>query len=512
MTRFARAKGSKASNERVPEEATTWTEMKQQLQERVNRDKDVKKQKVAEQERSKNYREFLKEKENEVMNNSKWADLSDLKGSVGTSSKNLRNQKRKLDEVAENKAAKKLKVDSGVLKKPKKDKANEQEVVDEAPKTKKKKNLLPPLKPVGEMTDKELLKLEKKKQRRQRQAEKRKMLREQAKSADGAGDEKPKPLNKKKLNKKPTNASEKLKESIVEIKPKQNLTDAEKKKIEKKKLKHTKQLEKRKQHKEAQSQESGTQDKQKNFTKTTNNKLKTLKPKQKENLKRNSNPKPNKEAKRRKPLPEIERVVMNGKDVELIRFDGYPVKKDDFERLVQLRKDMISKGIPRSEVKETLKLERRKAEKALAREKKNVCFNCRKSGHLLSECPNLNDETSGTGICFKCGSTEHTHFECRVVRSQDFKFATCFICNEQGHIARQCPDNAKGLYPKGGACKVCGDVTHLKKDCPKFQVEQESNNIYAEKISNNSIDALEFGNLPKLKNIPVNRSNKIVKF
>lgn len=37
----------------------------------------------------------------------------------------------------------------------------------------------------------------------------------------------------------------------------------------------------------------------------------------------------------------------------------------------------------------------------------------------------------------------------------------------QGHISRQCPDNPRGIYPKGGACKECGDVTHLKKDCPK---------------------------------------------
>lgn len=31
MTRFARADGSKASNKRVPEEASSWIDMKQQL-------------------------------------------------------------------------------------------------------------------------------------------------------------------------------------------------------------------------------------------------------------------------------------------------------------------------------------------------------------------------------------------------------------------------------------------------------------------------------------------------
>lgn len=40
----------------------------------------------------------------------------------------------------------------------------------------------------------------------------------------------------------------------------------------------------------------------------------------------------------------------------------------------------------------------------------------------------------------------------------------------QGHIARQCPDNPKGLYPNGGCCKLCGDVTHLRKDCPTVSI------------------------------------------
>jgi hypothetical protein len=31
----------------------------------------------------------------------------------------------------------------------------------------------------------------------------------------------------------------------------------------------------------------------------------------------------------------------------------------------------------------------------------------------------------------------------------------------------QCPRNAKGVFPKGGACHKCGSVQHRLKDCPQ---------------------------------------------
>lgn len=169
-------------------------------------------------------------------------------------------------------------------------------------------------------------------------------------------------------------------------------------------------------------------------------------------------------------------------------------------------------GIPRSEVKRTLQLERRKAEKTLAREKKKVCFHCRKAGHMLSECPDLNKDasTNGTGICFKCGSTEHTHFECKVTKGEEFKFASCFICREQGHIARQCPDNPKGLYPQGGGCRICGDVTHLKKDCPQLQQEKEDNAVFLKTISSGNLEIDEDTDKVQAKPTPV--KNKVIKF
>lgn len=146
-------------------------------------------------------------------------------------------------------------------------------------------------------------------------------------------------------------------------------------------------------------------------------------------------PKKKKEHARRKELPENV-LILNGEEVEIVTLHGFPITSKDGERIQELRKSLISKGIPRSEVERTIKLERRKAEKSLARLKKNMCFHCRKGGHILSECPELNKDGSksslpSSGLCFKCGSTEHTHFACKVVRTQDYKFASCFICKEQ---------------------------------------------------------------------------------
>lgn len=222
------------------------------------------------------------------------------------------------------------------------------------------------------------------------------------------------------------------------------------------------------------------------------------------------------EHKRRKPEAAGPlKITINGVDLEIVKYDGFPVKKEDAERLKELRRAMIMKGIPKGEVDATMKLERRRAEKALARAKKSVCFHCRKAGHNLSDCPELSSEHAATGICFKCGSTEHTHFECKVSKASEYRYATCFICREQGHIAKQCPDNPKGVYPQGGACKICGDVTHLKKDCPDLVKEKEENAVTVETIGDGNLEALEEARLSKRKLQPNNEKTskqKVVKF
>lgn len=63
--------------------------------------------------------------------------------------------------------------------------------------------------------------------------------------------------------------------------------------------------------------------------------------------------------------------------------------KKDAERLSELKKSMMQKGIPKSEVQRTMKLERRRAEKALARVKRDVCYNCRKGVTISQTVLNL---------------------------------------------------------------------------------------------------------------------------
>lgn len=185
----------------------------------------------------------------------------------------------------------------------------------------------------------------------------------------------------------------------------------------------------------------------------------------------------------------VHTIMANGRKIEIVRFEAFWIRKEDASKLKELKKKLKDQNIPNDKIKTIIKLERRKAEKALSREKTNVCYHCRKFGHKFSECPEINNSSmSKSGICFKCGSTEHTHFECKVTQSQNFRYAVCFVCNEQGHIARQCSLNPQGQYPKGGSCHLCGEVTHLRKDCPKEFEEKPSSIVTVEKINSAGLE------------------------
>jgi zinc finger CCHC domain-containing protein 9 len=505
MTRFARAKGSKASNERVPEEATSWAEMKQQLLERNEEGRDLKKKQEVDKQRSENYKAFLQDVEKEQTKNIKWAEFPTnngkklAKNSNGTQGQATSEKNKLSNKAVSEKRGAKRKLDEGEVGGDKKVVEDTSTEVLTKNKQKKLKNGL------GLEQKRKKKKIEQETPDNETAVEekctKKKSLKVLAKKGGV----------KKNLNKEKSENDEKTQ------KVEENLTEEDLKKIEKKKARRQRQLEKRKLRKQESTSDSQPALRKQELTSDSQPALRKQKSTSDSQPVKKKPPKvkDGKQPERRKQFQN--RMIINGKEVDIAYVDGFPIKKEDAERIHQLRKQMISKGLPRSEIKITLKLERRKAEKAFAREKKKVCFNCRKSGHNLSDCPELGKElaeTSGTGICFKCGSTEHTHFECKVVRGQEFKYAQCFICQEQGHIARQCPDNARGLYPKGGACRVCGDVTHLKKDCPKFQAQQEQlqQSVQIEAMTgDDNPDSLGTRDEPIKMNAPV-KLNKIIKF
>ncbi|CAL9682446.1 unnamed protein product [Knipowitschia caucasica] len=143
------------------------------------------------------------------------------------------------------------------------------------------------------------------------------------------------------------------------------------------------------------------------------------------------------------------------------------------------------------EVQTAFKKDQRREDRRIKRQNdkksKMHCFNCRKPGHGLADCPEADrDEEMGRGICYRCGSTEHEIHKCRAKVDPalgEYPFAKCFICGQTGHLSRSCPDNPKGLYAQGGCCRVCGSVEHFQKDCPEHQAS--TNTMTLKWLSNN---------------------------
>ncbi|KAL7289652.1 hypothetical protein TKK_0016381 [Trichogramma kaykai] len=508
--RFARAKGSKASNERVPENATPWHEMKAQLEE------VKKKSKEPATTKTKTARQLLKEKDdpNCPASNSggDWAEFDVPKknkkliedGSVG--------KKEKIDKKKLKKGAKKHVGAANGMKKPveatndvKKpvEAANNMSKHVEATKSTKKhvetvSDTKKHLEAVSDVSKSVEARNENKEDGQQlSKRQKRNKKKQIAKNAVNENNESSMFDNEWGLkvtdNKGPSledyanapdsNTAPQVIESQSQTT--ENAADAKPKKFKRK---------------------FGCLD-DKNFWR-----FGSLDNVPKKFQKKVAKPRDNGEHKRRKPDFHSTKVTINGVDVEICKYDGFPVKKEDAIRLTELRKEMVMKGIPKRDIDAAMKLERRKAEKVLARIRRQVCFHCRKAGHNLSDCPELNHEEGATGICFKCGSTEHTHFECKVNKKEgEYSFAKCFICSERGHIAKQCPQNSRGLYPDGGSCNICGDVTHLKKDCPTLIKKKEETTLTLDRLTNDNLESLE-GEGMVVEKVEEKPRKKVIKF
>ncbi|KAI5638449.1 hypothetical protein NE865_08914 [Phthorimaea operculella] len=432
MTRFARAKGSKASNEKAPEDATPWEVMKDQLLQAKKESEDAKNRHAAEQQRIENYENFLKERRVQKRP-ATWCDFPEAEQSSQNSNKvseqngnKIKKNKQKFENVNTSKGGEVTETEAPLKKKKNKsfqsntsinsnDQLNGDEIDNTGPVNKKKKK------------------------------DKQKVSAEEKETHEISGEEIVNNDNAEASNNPVQNA-----ENNNFGKQKNN--------------------KKNKWNSNTKGNENNTFTQESNtFNKKDINKLNKQKAKKKKKLLDGQQP-----IRRKEINDKSFQLIVGGKDVELIRYDGFPIMKKDAERLTELKNSMIKKGIPKSEVDRTMKLERADAPE---------------------------------GVCFKCGSTEHRQFECKVQRDKEFRFATCFICKEPGHIARQCPDNPKGLYPNGGSCKLCGDVTHLRKDCPTANNKKEDTSVKLQTLD--STEDLEgIGAQNKTSTVPADTSKK----
>lgn len=182
-----------------------------------------------------------------------------------------------------------------------------------------------------------------------------------------------------------------------------------------------------------------------------------------------------------KPKPaESRKTQLYQNYLEKRKENGMPILTQKVEnKIYKLKQTLRKKNVAPEEIKQIIRRKRRDEELKLRRELKTMCFNCRKTGHLLAECPlsaaninNNNNQTIAAGdICYCCGSSEHRLSQCSKYQASGRKgalpFAKCFICNQKGHLTRSCSQNTKGAYPNGGNCRFCGSIEHLIKDCPR---------------------------------------------
>lgn len=126
MTRFARAKGSKASNERIPEESTPWDQMKNQLLNKQKESEEKGKREEFDRKRKANYDAFINEEKSKKLEKVEWAEIPLTNGVW---------KKSKLNDVPEE-ISSKIQPPSIDIKKPKKPKKSLLKIVVDKESTK----------------------------------------------------------------------------------------------------------------------------------------------------------------------------------------------------------------------------------------------------------------------------------------------------------------------------------------------------------------------------------------
>lgn len=257
MTRYARAKGSKASNERLPNEATPWNVMKQQIEE--NKNKSLEKKKSA--------KELLKEHEDSFNdstngNTQKWAEFEDNRSKFDERKHKNLNSKRNFTKNSENNVT-------------------SESNVKESQETGEKIE-----------TDSKTTTFSNKKKKKQD------------------------------INNTILVSSEK--DSAQELNTPQD-THSNYVVLSKR--------QKRNQKRKLEMSNDGS----KKFKKDVSGKNSNIHIRE-EKMKRK------REYKRRKPDAGVTKIIINGVEIEIVMYDRFPVKKEDAERLAELKQKMIMKG------------------------------------------------------------------------------------------------------------------------------------------------------------------------
>ncbi|XP_027200124.1 uncharacterized protein LOC113794222 [Dermatophagoides pteronyssinus] len=195
-------------------------------------------------------------------------------------------------------------------------------------------------------------------------------------------------------------------------------------------------------------------------------------------------------------------------------------------KIYKMKKILQRKNLDPNEIRLIVRKKRREEENRLRYDNKRVCFKCRQPGHLVSDCPSIDqssdDRNELTNICYFCCSNEHKLSECIKYRKQlkqhsandiNLPFAKCFICHQNGHLTRNCSMNKNGAFPNGGKCRSCGSINHTLKECPKNKTKFEDEEEILLPTLNDvgcSVDIDEFSMEKSINQIMENK--KIVKF